>query len=131
MLDNGVSATAKQAPTLRLYQTAAIEEVWAATESGQRRVLVVGSTGSGKTVIIAALTAAAAEGWKVLVFAQRREIVEQTSAKLADVGIMDQGIVRPGYPARPLAPTQVSDRRTPRTTFDGLKNGWGGRQLSP
>ena len=68
------------APKLRSYQVEVIDRVAAEIAAGRRRVLLVAPTGSGKTVIAAAIIAEAAEnGRSILVIAHRREIVEQTS----------------------------------------------------
>src|SRR4051794_5005095 len=75
-----------QAPELRSYQTDLIVCVAAEIAAGPRRVLVVAPTGSGKTVIAAAIIAAG-EGRRGLVIAHRREIVAQTAAKLFAAGV--------------------------------------------
>ena len=88
------------APTLRPYQAEVIERIDAAIAAGYRRLLVVAPTGAGKTVIAAALTAAAVDdGRRVLFLAHRRELITQASAKLYAAGV-DHGILLPGFPPR-------------------------------
>ena len=98
---------------LRPYQEKAIEdfnrEVAAA---GHRRIILVAPTGSGKTVVAAAIIkAAVANRQRVLVLAHRREIVGQTSQKLRAHGI-PHGIIQAGVPDRPLESVQVASIQT-------------------
>ena len=81
------------APILRGYQREVIARVEAEITAGQRRILLVAPTGSGKTVVVAAIIANAANARRrVLVVAHRSEIVTQTHAKLYAAGV-DAGIV--------------------------------------
>ena len=62
-----------------------------------RRILGVAPTGSGKTVMAAAIIKdMAAQFKKVLVLAHRREIVRQTSEKLDR-----HGVIQAGFPLSP------------------------------
>ena len=64
---------------LRRYQIAVIDEVDRIVAAGQRCVLLVAPTGSGKAIIAARIIRNAVEqGKRVLIFAHRREIVGQT-----------------------------------------------------
>jgi DNA repair protein RadD len=100
------------APELRPYQLEIIDRVAAETAAAHRRVLLVSPTGSGKTVIAAAIIAQAnAEGRRALVIAHRREIVAQTAAKLHAAGV-DAGIIQAGFPPRPSQPVQVASIQT-------------------
>src|SRR3954471_7023882 len=93
---------------LRPYQGDVISRINAEIAAGRRRILLVAPTGSGKTVIAAAMIAEAAEtGQHVLVIAHRREIVAQTVAKLYAVGV-DAGIIQAGFPPRPGERVQVA-----------------------
>ena len=78
----------------------------------KRRVILVAPTGSGKTVIAAAIIKAEIERYKsVLLLAHRREIVTQTSAKLDAHGIA-HGIIQAGFSPRPLEKVQVAAIQT-------------------
>src|SRR5512133_629461 len=71
---------AMNAPVLRAYQRAVIADIWAAIEAGQRRIVLVAPTGSGKTVIAAELIGdAVAQGKRVLFLVHRRELVDQSA----------------------------------------------------
>jgi DNA repair protein RadD len=64
------------------FQSEVIDRVNAAIAAGDRRILLVAPTGSGKTVIGSAIINTMAANWRtVLVLAHRREIVRQTSEK--------------------------------------------------
>ena len=67
-------------PVLRPYQQRLLEQLAAATD---KRILIVCPTGGGKTVVAAALMASSSR--RALMIAHRREIVNQTSAKLTAV----------------------------------------------
>jgi DNA repair protein RadD len=96
---------------LRPYQIDVIAEIEAAIAVGERRILLVAPTGSGKTVIAAALIAATPR--RALVVAHRREIVNQTSAKLTARGTQ-HGIIQAGddKKLRPMAAVQVASIQT-------------------
>jgi len=86
------------APTLRDYQREVIARVEAEIAAGKRRILVVVPTGSGKTIVVAAMIVGAAKaGRRVLVVAHRSEIITQTHAKLYAAGV-DAGIIKAGFP---------------------------------
>jgi superfamily II DNA or RNA helicase len=75
-------------PTLRPYQGDAVSQVDAAVTAGWRAPILVLPTGSGKTVIAAAIIEnEIARGGRVLFLAPRRELIDQTLGKLRDVGI--------------------------------------------
>src|SRR5215475_3113171 len=82
---NSPALSDAQEVSLRSYQTDIIAEFEQLVEQGLRSILMVAPTGSGKTVIASAII----KGWprRVLVVAHRREIVNQTSAKLAAFGV--------------------------------------------
>jgi superfamily II DNA or RNA helicase len=103
------------APTLRPDQLDEIARIESAISAGSRRPLFVSPTGSGKTIVAAALIAKnVACGGRVLVVVHRRELIEQTSRKLHDVGV-DHGIIQAGYPARPGPSVQVASIQTLHT----------------
>jgi superfamily II DNA or RNA helicase len=83
---------------LRDYQIRALEDVRSAFRSGAPGVLLVLPTGAGKTVVAAAMVQGAqALGRRALFCAHRRELVAQTSAKLAAIGV-DHGVILAGEP---------------------------------
>ena len=99
-------------PELRPYQHAIIDEFDRAIAAGDRRIILVAPTGSGKTVIAGAIIKARAAARKgVLVLAHRREIITQTSEKLQDIAI-PHGIIMAGTSARPLENVQVAAIQT-------------------
>ena len=103
---------------LRSYQDRAIDDLRSAYQSGAKSVLLVAPTGMGKTVIIAAISAnAAARNRHVLILVHRRELIHQTSSKLAWVGL-EHGIIAAGIPssdhAVQIASVQTLARRLSR-----------------
>jgi superfamily II DNA or RNA helicase len=103
---------------LRPYQTSAIERLDEAVCRGVRRVLVAAPTGSGKTVIAAALMRRDVDaGRRVLFLAHRRELIHQTVAKLLDAGVPEAtiGVIMGNDPRRrPDAQIQVASVDTLR-----------------
>jgi superfamily II DNA or RNA helicase/transposase len=94
---------------LRPYQQRWLERVHAATG----RVLVVGPTGSGKTVVAAALMRdAVAEGKRVLFVAHRRELVEQCALRLNEADVKSVGVIMAGHEPQPEAMVQVASVQT-------------------
>ena len=109
---NAASEIAGRAMTdvLRPYQVEVIAEFWRAVEAGQRRIIIVAPTASGKTVIARAIVEQArSKGCGSLFLAHRREILTQTSNKLRGI---PHGIIRPGDQPRPLEPVQVASVQT-------------------
>jgi DNA repair protein RadD len=97
---------------LRAYQTAVVTEIDAAVAAGKRKLLLVAPTGSGKTVIAAAVIQKSLEQRKrVLFLAHRRELIFQASRKLHAIGC-DHGILLPGFPPRLHEPLQVASIAT-------------------
>jgi superfamily II DNA or RNA helicase len=95
---------------LRFYQEKVIADFWRAVESGQRRMIIVAPTASGKTVIARAIIEQARkQGCGSLFLAHRREIITQTSNKLRGI---PHGIIRPGDAPRPLELVQVASIQT-------------------
>jgi superfamily II DNA or RNA helicase len=106
---------------LRSYQDRAIDDLRSAYQSGAKSVLLVAPTGMGKTVIIAAISAnAAARGRHVLILVHRRELIHQTSSKLAWVGL-EHGIIAAGIPPSDhtvqIASVQTLARRLSRLNW--------------
>jgi DNA repair protein RadD len=103
---------------LRGYQERAIDALRSAFQSGARAPLLAAPTGMGKTVILASIAAqAAARGRHVLILVHRRELIHQTSIKLAWVGL-EHGIIAAGIPpsdhAVQIASVQTLARRLSR-----------------
>jgi DNA repair protein RadD len=96
---------------LRPYQTDITAEFERHVERGDRRILLVAPTGSGKTIIASSIIAGCTR--RVLVVAHRREIVNQTSAKLIAFGV-HHGIIQAGDDdkLRPQARVQVASIQT-------------------
>jgi len=96
---------------LRLYQNAAIDRVRAQLRK-TRRVLLVLPTGGGKTIIASAIISSAfSRGRRVIFFAHRRELVNQTKGKLiaSDIPRESIGIMMADDPeTRPDAPIQIA-----------------------
>jgi DNA repair protein RadD len=96
---------------LRSYQQRAIDDTRASLQAGARAPLLVLPTGGGKTCILASVAAtAASRGRRVLILVHRRELIHQTSSKLAWVGL-NHGIIAAGV-APTDAPVQVASVQT-------------------
>lgn len=73
---------------LRDYQERAIEGVRESFRQGNRRVLLVSPTGSGKTVVFSYIAAGMARNDKrITIIAHRRELLKQISKALKGVGV--------------------------------------------
>ena len=97
---------------LREYQDKIVAETRAAIDAGQRSILLVAPTGSGKTVIAAELIKrAVAERQRVLFLAHRRELISQAATRL-HANEIDAGIILAGHPARPGEPVQIASVQT-------------------
>jgi DNA repair protein RadD len=100
------------APDLRPYQVDVIAEFHRHVAAGDRRIMLVAPTGSGKTIVGADIIRTMARQHRhVLVLAHRREIIAQTSEKLHACDIA-HGIIQAGFPARPLENAQVASIQT-------------------
>ena len=89
--------------SLRPYQEAAV----AAGIETDEPTLIVSPTGTGKTVIGAAITEHDVMcGARVLILAHKKELIGQFSAKLDEFGLKDHGTIKRGhwrfYPKRPI-----------------------------
>jgi superfamily II DNA or RNA helicase len=72
------------------------------------KVLLVAPTGAGKTVIASEIIKRSVAKYKTVLFlAHRREIIQQTSAKLTANGVR-HGIIMAGIEPRPMEPVQVA-----------------------
>jgi len=99
--------------TLRPYQKDSINKLHDLYYNN-RRIVLVSPTGSGKTVIAAKIIESAVNSMnnKVLFLAHRRELINQCSAKLDEIGI-DHGIIMSNHPrSRPNSYVQVASVQT-------------------
>jgi superfamily II DNA or RNA helicase len=104
---------------LRSYQDRAIDDLRLAYQSGANAPLLVLPTGGGKTCIIAAISAnAAARDRHVLILVHRRELIHQTSSKLAWVGL-EHGVIAAGIPPSDHA-VQIASVQTLARRLSGL-----------
>jgi len=98
--------------TLRPYQRELVERVRAEYRTGARSVLMQLGTGGGKTHTAAALIArSVAKGRRVVFLAHLDALLDDTSERLAAVGIA-HGIVQADRPTDPGAPVQVCSLAT-------------------
>lgn len=98
---------------LRPYQERAVSEVRESIRSGNKKVLMVMPTGSGKSPTFAEIIRLAVEkGNKCLFIVHRRNLVIQMVETLNRHGISDVGIIMAGHQANTNAPVQVSTIQT-------------------
>lgn len=102
---------AAPAPTLRAYQTGAVDAVRARYAAGDRATLLVLPTGTGKTVVFAEIARRVVErGGRVLILAHRDELLVQAASKLRAVGIeagIEKAAQRAGDAAVAVASVQT------------------------
>jgi superfamily II DNA or RNA helicase len=81
--------------SLRPYQEVAIERIRAAVRAQRRRILLTLPTGAGKTLTAASVIASAYEkGKRCLFVAHRLELLDQTVATFARLGLRSVGVIR-------------------------------------
>jgi superfamily II DNA or RNA helicase len=89
---------------LRAYQQQAIDDLRAAMQCGARSPLLCLPTGGGKTIIFSAIaSSAAARGRQVLILVHRRELLQQASRKLTDIGLDQSPTSSGGFSPNPGA----------------------------
>ena len=109
---SAVAGRIMTAPELRPYQRDVVEAFHASVQAGNRRIILVAPTGSGKTIIGADVIRSMARKAKpIMVLAHRREIIQQTSQKLVGAGI-SHGIIQAGFKPRKLELVQVASIQT-------------------
>jgi superfamily II DNA or RNA helicase len=82
---------------LRPYQDDAIAQTRALIRAGKLSILINAPTGAGKTVLGARILQGAFEkGSPTLFLAHRRELIEQSAAKIQEAGISEYGIIMAG-----------------------------------
>jgi DNA repair protein RadD len=97
---------------LRPYQANVVDQVEHAIANGQRRIILVAPTGSGKTIIAGEIIERFSSRYRpVLVLAHRKEIIEQTSRKL-HIRNISHGIIKSGFSPRPMERVQVASVAT-------------------
>ena len=93
---------------LRPYQTTLLHDARAQMRAGIRKILIQSATGSGKTVLIAAMLKGAAERGKRAWFCNhRRELVRQSVLTLTTAADISVGIVQAGVRLDPRELIQV------------------------
>lgn len=93
---------------LRTYQSDLIDALRRSVAAGARRPLVQAPTGSGKSLLMAELTRLAeAKRSRVLILAPRRELIYQTSEKVAEMGVT-HGVIMAGEPRTLSQDVQVA-----------------------
>jgi DNA repair protein RadD len=98
--------------SLRPYQVDIVEDVARRIAAGDKRIVLVAPTGSGKTVIACEIIRRVTQQYKTaLVLAHRREIITHTSRKLHAEGI-SHGIIAAGFSPRPTERVQVASVQT-------------------
>lgn len=103
--------------TLWDFQEEVIEACRDAISRGYRSLLIVAPTGSGKTVIGAAMIKSADEKRKQSMFlAHRRELIKQTARKLWDFGVQ-HGIIMAGEPMSAWEGVQIASIDTLRSRY--------------
>lgn len=107
---------------LRPYQTRAIDDLRAAYASGKRAPCLVLPTGGGKTLIASEIIRSAlGRGRRVLFLAHRRELIEQTVAKLERFGVTDVRMIQAARDVgRPDAPVTVASVQTLTNWLDRM-----------
>ncbi len=98
---------------LREYQSRAVTRLRESLRSGNRRIVLVSPTGSGKTVMASHLIRSAVErGNKAIFLAHRKELIDQASRKLDAMGV-DHGVIRANHKRRrPWSEVQVASVQT-------------------
>lgn len=98
---------------LRPYQDHAIQCVREEISRGNRRVLLVIATGGGKTVTSSSIIrSAVSRGKRCIFLAHRKELINQCSDTLTELGV-DHGVIKRGHKKRDISkPVQVASIQT-------------------
>lgn len=104
--------TVTATPVLRPYQRKVVHEVYEQIRNGQKRILVVAATGSGKTVISGQIVAdAASRGRRILFIVHREMLVRQTHEKFQKFGL-ECGFIKAGWAENRDALVQIASIQT-------------------
>jgi superfamily II DNA or RNA helicase len=108
---------------LRSYQIKAIDSLrYSFNTKGKKSPLLVMPTGAGKTVVFAAISKAISQNEKnVLILVHRRELIDQASKKLKNIGV-NHGVIAAKYKESTnniqIASVQTLVRRLVKNTFN-------------
>ena len=106
-----------EAMELRDYQHDIIAQTKAAMAAGEKRLLIVAPTGSGKTVLVAhMLKSAAAKGNRSWFIVHRRELVKQSIRTFHDVDVQ-HGVIANGFPPTYGSQIQLASIQTLKNRF--------------
>src|SRR4051812_38626507 len=107
---------------LRPYQDRAIADLRAAYAAGRRAPCLVLPTGAGKTVVASTIIrSAVARGQRCLFLAHRRELIDQSVAKLEACGVTNVRMIRAQHDVGdPTAPVTVASVPTLTNWMDRL-----------
>jgi DNA repair protein RadD len=84
-------------PTLRPYQSAAVDQIRESYRRGHRSTLFVLPTGGGKTVVFSHIAEqAAAKGSRICILVHRQELLRQASTSLTSLGVR-HGLISPRH----------------------------------
>jgi superfamily II DNA or RNA helicase len=107
--------TAITFPRLRPYQKQVISESYSHIRRGEKRLLIVAPTGSGKTLVSSQIVAHAASRGKRVWFVVHRDIlVKQTAEKFQQFNI-DCGFIKAGWQENKEAIVQIASVQTMET----------------
>lgn len=99
--------------TLRPYQAKADAEVVDAWRAGKKRVMLQLPTGGGKTIMFNHRAAIAAQkGFRVLIVADRRELIQQAWSRLWQASGIHGGIIMAGHSPAYMLPVQIASVQT-------------------
>lgn len=103
------------APVLRPFQERSIVAIRQHILDGRKRIILCSVTGSGKTVLAAAIIHSARRNFdaKILFIAHRMELIDQAVEQLAKWGVTEVGVIRADDKrSAPLMPVQVASIQT-------------------
>lgn len=99
--------------TLRPYQQQVDDAVVAAWRAGKKRVMLQLPTGAGKTILFNHRAAIAAQkGFRVLIVADRRELIQQAWSRLWQASGIHAGIIMAGHSPAYMLPVQIASVQT-------------------